>query len=75
MYGGVIDSQITSEFWELNLSRSEWIEIDLHMTSHSHVPVSGHTAHVIGGKMHVIFGYNPDLGFINIVQECDLSEL
>ena len=99
MYGGVIDNQITSEMWELNLSRSilhklvkdfivvpnvlcgffffssSWIRIDSRFSKNQQkqVAVAGHTAHVIDAKMYVVFGFNPERGFVNSVQEIDLG--
>ena len=79
MYGGLKDNIITDELWLFNISASEWIPIDLALVKHSHIlstylRVVGHTAHIIGDKLYVIFGHSPVYGYLNTVQECDLSE-
>ena len=79
MYGGVIGTQITDEFWQFNMTSKEWLQVDLpfiqseHSDSQWHA-VAGHTAHVIDGTMYVIFGRSPVYGYMNLVQECDLSK-
>ena len=79
MYGGLLDNEITDELWLYNISASEWIPINLAMIKSVHaasqyLKVVGHTAHVIGDIMYVIFGHSPVYGYLNTVQECNLSE-
>ena len=54
---------------------SSWIRIDSRFSKNQQkqVAVAGHTAHVIDAKMYVIFGFNPERGFVNSVQEIDLG--
>ena len=41
-----------------------------HNTTHNKaVAVEGHTAHVIGDIMIVLFGYSPEFGYVDFVQE------
>ena len=79
MYGGLVDNEITDELWLFNISAREWIPIGLELVKHSHplstyLRVVGHTAHIIGDIMYVIFGHSPVYGYLNTVQECDLSK-
>ena len=79
MYGGLIGTKITDEFWQFNMTSSEWVQVDLDFIKSKHSEsqwraVVGHTAHVIDSTMHVIMGRSPRYGYMNTVQECDLSE-
>ena len=79
MYGGLVDNKISNELWLFNISAREWIPIDLDLVKRSHtlsnyLHVVGHTAHIIGNRMYVIFGHSPVYGYLNTVQECDLSK-
>ncbi|XGW32973.1 hypothetical protein V3C99_017466 [Haemonchus contortus] len=71
MYGGVIDRRnITSELWSFDLHTKEWTQENGENRNLTIPPlaVSGHTAHVIGSEMYVIFGYHPEIGFVHNIQ-------
>ena len=85
IYGGVLNQRkITDEFWAFDMSAHVWAEITQNEQQHVDpkattwpttmpLAVAGHTAHVVGQKMLVIFGYCPTWGFTNVVQEYDFG--
>ncbi|XP_066586444.1 attractin-like protein 1 isoform X2 [Prorops nasuta] len=87
MYGGIIqNSTITNEIWSFNISANVWEKIAVHDICHNstmcgHLKVAGHTATVVQSherlgkkeKMIVIFGYSPQYGYLNTVQEYHLD--
>lgn len=67
MFGGVVDqNKTTNEFWEFDMSSKRWTLLSLHNASTLDLPMAsaGHTAHVIGNEMHILFGYNPFEGYL-----------
>ncbi len=86
IFGGSLypSETITSELWTLNLTSLQWtplfdddrnngtVPLDRHVLP---IAVTGHSAHVIGSKMVVIFGLSSgDEIFSSRVQEYDFSE-
>ncbi|OAF71362.1 hypothetical protein A3Q56_00872 [Intoshia linei] len=37
------------------------------------VPVAGHTSHIIGSTLYILFGYNDIYGYMNLLQKCNLE--
>ncbi|CAB3400218.1 unnamed protein product [Caenorhabditis bovis] len=78
MFGGVFrgrdDSKtlqnITNELWSFDLTMHTWKQIEITNETIIAPPfaVAGHSAHVSGSEMFVIFGYNPFFGFMYQVQ-------
>ncbi|CAI5455845.1 unnamed protein product [Caenorhabditis angaria] len=78
MFGGVIRGRdelntpqnITNELWSFDIPSKTWRHIPTMNETILTAPlaVSGHTAHVSGNEMYVIFGYNPFFGFLHQVQ-------
>ncbi|XP_070211800.1 attractin-like protein 1 isoform X1 [Littorina saxatilis] len=68
VYGGVRNGQVTDELRVFNISSGTWTKV-----LSSGYPVSGHTAHIVDGKMMVFFGYSPVYGYLNHVQEYDFG--
>ena len=74
-----MENIISDELWLFNISAREWIQIGLSIVQKKY-PVStylrvvGHTAHIIGDTLYIIFGHSPVYGYLNTVQECNLSK-
>lgn len=59
-------NQITNEFWEYDMGINLWTQLASHNDSAQILPMAtaGHTAHVVGNEMHILFGYNPYEGYL-----------
>ncbi|KAF1749186.1 hypothetical protein GCK72_025653 [Caenorhabditis remanei] len=78
MYGGVTKTRkrhvttqaATNELWVFDMTTKSWTEQNHKNETIIAAPfaVAGHSAHVIGSEMFVIFGYNPLFGFLHHVQ-------
>nr|XP_006825957.1 PREDICTED: attractin-like [Saccoglossus kowalevskii] len=72
MYGGTETAEgvdkIVAQLWSFNITTETWHHIE---TGGHRYAVDGHTAHMVNGVMIIIFGYSPELGYTNIVQEFD----
>lgn len=68
MFGGVIGkNKITNEFWEFDILTNRWKLLSPYNSSSVlELPMAsaGHTAHVVGNEMHILFGYNPFEGYL-----------
>ena len=67
IFGGVIRrNEITNEFWEFDMGIHSWTQLASHNDSALAFPMAtaGHTAHLIGNEMHILFGYNPYEGYL-----------
>jgi hypothetical protein len=67
MFGGVIkQNMITNEFWAFDLDTHLWTKLIGHNDTALAYPAAtaGHTAHLIGSEMHILFGYNPYEGYL-----------
>ncbi|XP_035739558.1 attractin-like protein 1 isoform X1 [Vespa mandarinia] len=80
MYGGVVqNSTVTNEIWAFDVSAKVWENVTVHdhcrnKTMCGPLKVAGHTANLVQSygekeKMVVIFGYSPQYGYLNTVQE------
>ncbi|XP_017752850.1 PREDICTED: attractin-like protein 1 isoform X1 [Eufriesea mexicana] len=81
MYGGVLpNSTVTNEIWAFDVSAKVWENVTVHDNYHNNktmrgpLKVAGHTATLVQShgrkeKMVVIFGYSPQYGYLNEVQE------
>ncbi|XP_011147509.1 attractin-like protein 1 isoform X1 [Harpegnathos saltator] len=80
MYGGVVqNSTVTNEIWAFDVSAKVWENVTVHDNCHNKticgpLKVAGHTATLVQNhgkkeKMVVIFGYSPQYGYLNTVQE------
>lgn len=67
MLGGAVDNTATDEFWQFNLTASDWSKVRAVGTTKPFATV-GHTAQVVGSLMFVFFGHSPTYGFLNTVQ-------
>lgn len=88
VFGGSLlpSEDIVSELWRLNLSTFQWTPLfnisegEGNSSAESAVTlpvaVRGHTAHVVGSKMVVLFGMSPgETIFPSYIQEYDFGEL
>ncbi|XP_020278926.1 attractin-like protein 1 isoform X2 [Pseudomyrmex gracilis] len=84
VYGGVEqNSTVTNEIWAFDISTKVWENVTVHDDCHNKticgpLKVAGHTATLVQTKnkkekMVVIFGYSPQYGYLNTVQEYSLS--
>ena len=80
VFGGSLypSETITSELWRLNLTTFQWTLLfaDPANSSLTALPlaVRGHTAHVVGSKMVILFGISPgEEEFPAYVQEYDIG--
>ncbi|KAG7200810.1 hypothetical protein KM043_003181 [Ampulex compressa] len=80
MYGGVVqNSTVTNEIWAFDVSAKVWENVTVHDNCHNKsmcgpLKVAGHTSNLVQShgkkeKMVVIFGYSPQYGYLNTVQE------
>ncbi|GAB1604315.1 attractin-like protein 1 isoform X2 [Argonauta hians] len=69
MYGGVVGNNISNEFWMYDLTLRVWTLLQNSSWEKSQLAVSGHTAHVVDGVMHVFFGHSPIYGYLHCIQE------
>ena len=85
VFGGTLypSEVFSSELWMLNFTTSEWTPLFTKPVNSTEsedyslppVAVRGHTAHVIGSKMVVLFGLSPgEHTFLSYVQEYDFSK-
>ncbi|BFY98775.1 hypothetical protein BsWGS_01815 [Bradybaena similaris] len=68
LFGGVNGTVIMKDLWKYNISSKTWSSLTSGPRS-----ISGHTSHVVNGKMLVIFGYSPDYGYSNEVFEYNIE--
>ncbi|CAH1784738.1 unnamed protein product, partial [Owenia fusiformis] len=74
LYGGLIYNTISNELWKYTINENTWELLNPKMNSS--IPlyaVVGHTAHIIGDVMYVIFGHSPTYGYLNTVLEFNLK--
>lgn len=86
VYGGIFrNNSVTNELWVFDTISNMW-DLQLQpIKNYSHkscrspefcapIAVMGHTATVVDNKMIVIFGHNPNYGYLNTVQEFNLGK-
>ena len=69
--------QITNEMWRFDIENKTWEMLDVNCKSCAgeQLPsLLGHTTHIIGSKMIVIFGYHPRWQYSKFVFELDLGK-
>lgn len=69
LFGGVKGTVIMKDLWKYNIASNTWSSLDSGPRN-----ISGHTSHVVNGKMLVIFGYSPDYGYSNEVFEYNIGK-
>ncbi|RMX57812.1 hypothetical protein pdam_00006739 [Pocillopora damicornis] len=71
IFGGRIGKKATNQLWSFDTEKLEW---DL-VTSDGDSPlyVAGHTATLVDSTMIVLFGFGPNRGYTDRVQEFDLE--
>lgn len=74
VYGGLVNKQITNEFWVLDVDSLNWTLSTTSNNPRIQLSVAGHTAHALGDIMYVIFGHSPLYGYLNTVQEYNFSK-
>ena len=72
VFGGRIDQKATNELWSFDTQTLQWSLLPSH--GDSPLSVAGHTATLVDSKMIVLFGYGPERGYTDKVQEYDLSK-
>ena len=70
MFGGVVYGNPTNETWVYDIPGRTWKQL-----ASASIQVRGHSAHYYNGNIHVIFGYSPVFGYLNIVQLYNIGEL
>lgn len=73
IFGGRIGKKATNQLWSFDTEKLEW---DL-VTSDGDSPlyVAGHTATLVDSTMIVLFGFGPNRGYTDRVQEFDLGKI
>ena len=86
LYGGIFrNNSVTNELWVYDTNINSW-DLQQHANKNYHhkpckssdfcapIPVMGHTATLVDNKMIVIFGHNPNYGYLNSIQELNLGK-
>ncbi|XP_067125746.1 attractin-like protein 1 [Centruroides vittatus] len=85
MYGGMLyNGTVKNELWKFDIQNKFWSFLEKSKTNHqcstklcSPLAAVGHTATLVpdmlGDKIIIIFGHNPIYGYLNTVQEYDLT--
>lgn len=87
LYGGIFRNHtVTSELWVFDTIANSWDLQVYNYKNYNHhnkpcknsdycppIAVMGHTATLVDNKMIVIFGHNPNYGYVNTVQELNLG--
>lgn len=71
MFGGRIEKKATSELWSFDTWTLHWRLLP--NQGDPPLSVAGHTATMVDSKMIVLFGYGPERGYTDKVQEYDLG--
>lgn len=72
MFGGRKEKKPTSELWSFDTWTLLWRLLP--SQGDSPLSVAGHTATLVDSKMIVLFGYGPERGYTDKVQEYDLGK-
>ncbi|KXJ23470.1 attractin-like protein 1 [Exaiptasia diaphana] len=72
IYGGTINGKVINQLWSFDTISRQWTLLLPDRGSDDPIAVSGHTATLVDNKMFVIFGYGPQEGYTQKVQEFDL---
>ncbi|XP_071506476.1 attractin-like protein 1 [Diadema antillarum] len=69
MFGGSLHGRsLSDELWSFNHSSRTWSKL-----TNGFYSLEGHSAHVVDDVMIVIFGYSPVYGYLNSVQEYNIT--
>jgi len=68
LFGGICQGVVSNETWIFNTVSSRWMLLEISNLVDKPLGVTGHTATVVGHDMIVLFGYNPEIGFVNKIQ-------
>jgi len=74
LFGGICQGVVSNETWIFNTVSSQWTLLEISNLVEKPLGVTGHTATVVGHDMIVLFGYNPELGFVNKIQVFSLGK-
>lgn len=75
MFGGTLrDGSTSNDLWRWDPASSSWAQLSPHQPECQHelcppLTATGHSAVIVDNIMVVIFGHNPDYGYLNVVQE------
>ena len=72
IFGGRIGQKATNELWLFDTQTLRWSLLP--SQGDSPLAVAGHTANIVNSKMIVLFGYGPQRGYTDKVQEYDLGK-
>ena len=72
MFGGRKEKKATSELWSFDTWTLLWHLLP--SQGDSPLSVAGHTATLVDSKMIILFGYGPERGYTDKVQEYDLGK-
>ncbi|KAJ7336559.1 hypothetical protein OS493_011773 [Desmophyllum pertusum] len=71
VFGGRKEQKATSELWSFDTRTLHWHLLP--SQGDSPLSVAGHTATLVDSKMIILFGYGPERGYTDKVQEYDLE--
>lgn len=71
VFGGRIEKKATNELWTFDTGTLYWHLLP--SRGDSPLAVAGHTATLVNSKMVILFGYGPERGYTDKVQEYDLG--
>ena len=71
MFGGRIEKKASNELWSFDTRKLEWGLVT--SQGDTPLPVAGHTATLVDTTMIVLFGYGPNRGYTDRLQEFDLG--
>ncbi|XP_050048964.1 attractin-like protein 1 isoform X1 [Dermacentor andersoni] len=75
LFGGTLrDGRTSNDLWRWDPEELRWAQLSPHQPECQNelcppLTASGHTAAIVDNTMVVIFGHNPDYGYLNVVQE------
>ena len=74
LFGGICRGVASNETWIFNTLSGQWTLVEINNLFFKPVGTTGHTATVVGQEMIVLFGFNPEHGFVNRIQVFNLGE-
>lgn len=75
LFGGTLrDGRTANDLWRWDPEQRSWTQLSPHQPECQNelcppLTATGHTAVIVDNIMVVIFGHNPDYGYLNVVQE------
>ena len=73
IFGGKFNQKASSELWSFDTRTLRWSLLP--SQGSAPLSVSGHTATLVGSKMIILFGYGPQRGYTDKVQEYNLGKI